>query len=140
MPERFEALRLELRRSGVAPFYIERTVSELAEHLADLETAARAAGFGDAEAERVARTTLGDERAIAAAVLGRPELLAWSTRYPRVAHCLHSAATISALPGLPIVYCIEHRPGIARWSAAFGIAVTIVGALMAALNSLIVLV
>jgi hypothetical protein len=140
MPEQFEALRLELRKSGVAPFYIERTVSELTAHLADLEAAARAAGLGEAEAERIARATLGDEHAIAAAVLGRRELLAWSTRYPRVAYCLHSAATIGALPGLPIVYCIERRPGIARWGAAFGLAVTLVGGLMAALNALIVLV
>jgi hypothetical protein len=139
MPEQFEALRLELRRSGVAPFYVERTVSELAAHLTDLEIAARASGLSETEAARIARATLGDERAIAAAVLGRRELLAWSTRYPRVASCLHSAATIGALPGLPIVYCIEHRPGLARWGAAFGLAVTLVGALMAGLNSLIVL-
>ena len=139
MPEQFEALRLELQKSGVAPFYVERTVSELTAHLADLECAARAAGFGDEEAQRVALATLGDERAIAAAVLGRRELLAWSTRYPRVAYCLHSAATIGALPGLPFVYCIEHRPELARWGAAFGIAITLVGGLMAGLNSLIML-
>ena len=140
MPEQFEALRLELRKRGVAPLYVERTVSELTAHLADLESAARDAGLDDAEAERVARATLGDDRAIAAAVLGRPELLAWSARYPRVAYCLQSAATIGTLPGLPLVYCIEHRPELARWGAALGIAVTIVGSLMAGLNALILLV
>jgi hypothetical protein len=139
MPEQFEALRLELRKSGVALVYVERTVAELTAHLADLESAARAAGFADAEAERVARAQLGDDRAIAAAVLGRPELLAWSTRYPRVAYCLQSAATIGTLPGLPIVYCIEHRPELARWGVSLGLAVTIVGSIMAALNALIVL-
>jgi hypothetical protein len=140
MPEQFEALRLELRKRGVAPLYVERTVAELTAHLADLESAARAAGLGDAEAERVARATLGDDRTIAAAVLGRPELLVWSMRYPRVACCLQSAATIGTLPALPLVYCIEHRPELARWGAAFGIAATIVGGLMAGLNALIVLV
>ena len=140
MPEQFEALRLELRNSGIAPVYVERTIAELTAHLADLESAARAAGFAGAEAERVARAQLGDDRAIAAAVLGRPELLAWSTRYPRVAYCLQSAATIGTLPGLPIVYCIEHRPGLARWGVSLGLAVTIVGSIMAALNALIVLV
>lgn len=139
MPEQFEALRLELRKRGVAPLYIERTVSELTAHLADLESAARDAGLGDAEAERVARATLGDDRAIAAAVLGRPELLAWSTRHPRVAYCLQSAATLGTLPGLPLVFCIEHRPELTRWCAAFGLAVTIVGGILAALNALIVL-
>jgi hypothetical protein len=140
MPEQFEALRLELRKRGVAPLYVERTVAELTAHLADLESAARAAGLGDAEAGRVARATLGDDRTIAAAVFGRPELLVWSMRYPRVAYCLQSAATIGTLPALPLVYCIEHRPELARWGAAFGIAVTIVGGLMAGLNALIVLV
>ncbi|HJR71739.1 MAG TPA: hypothetical protein VKA43_16970 [Gammaproteobacteria bacterium] len=140
MPEQFEALRLELRNSGIAPVYVERTIAELTAHLADLESAARAAGFVGAEAERMARAQLGDDRAIAAAVLGRPELLAWSTRYPRVAYCLQSAATIGTLPGLPIVYCIEHRPGLARWGVSLGLAVTIVGSIMAALNALIVLV
>ena len=140
MPEQFEALRLELLRSGVSPLYVERTVTELTAHLADLESAALAAGFAGAEAERVARATLGDDRAIAAAICGRPELLAWSTRYPRAAYCLQSAATIGTLPGLPLVYCIEHRPELVRWGAALGIAVTIVGSMMAALNSLIVLV
>jgi hypothetical protein len=140
MPEQFEALRLELRKRGVAPLYVERTVAELTAHLSDLESAARAAGLSDAEAERVARATIGDDRAIAAAILGRPELLAWSTRYPRVAYCLQSAATIGTLPGLPLVFCIEHRPELGRWVASLGIAVTIVGGLMAGLNALIVLV
>ena len=67
MPEQFEALRLELRKRGVAPLYVERTVAELSAHLADLESAARAAGLSDAEAEHVARATLGDDRTIAAA-------------------------------------------------------------------------
>ena len=141
MPEpRFEWLRLELLRSGVATVYVDRTITELAEHYADLESAGRAAGLSPADAAATAAVTLGDERAIVAAILSRRELLAWSARYPRIAHCLHSAAVIGALPGLPLLFCIEHRPELARWGAALGIAVTIVGSLMAGLNALIVLV
>jgi hypothetical protein len=136
--EPFEALRLELRQGGVAPVYIERTILELNEHYADLKSAALAAGRSPAEAAESARTTLGNERAIAAAILARPELLAFSARWPRVAYCLHSAATIGALPGLPLVFCIEHRPELARWGAALSVATTLVAGILAGLDYLIV--
>jgi hypothetical protein len=128
----FESLRLELLRSGVSPVYAERTALELEEHFCDLESAARASGADADEAARLALATLGNERAIAAAILARPELLTFSTRYPRVAQCL-------TLPGLPLMYCIEHRPELTRWMAAVGLAVTLMGSVLATLNWLIVL-
>ena len=131
MPERqFEALRLELLKGGVAPVYIERTITELTEHYTDLESAALASGRTPADAAAMARMLLGDERAIAAAVLLRPELLAWSARHPRIAY-------YGALPGAPLMYCIEHRPELARWVAALGVATTIMAAIWAALNWII---
>ncbi len=137
---RFESLRLELLRSGVAPVYVERTIVELGEHYDDLESAGLAAGLGAEEAARIARATLGNERQIAAAVLARPELLTFSTRWPRLAHYLQSAATIGTLPGLPLLYCIEHRPQLARWSVALGVATTLMGSMLSVLSWLIVLV
>ena len=134
----FESLRLELLRSGVTPGYVERTILELGEHYLDLESAALAAGFSADEAARVAWDTLGNERAIAAAILAHPELLTFSTRFPRVAHCLQSAVAIGTLPGLPLMFCIEHRPELARWGAALGLAATLMGSVLAALNWLIV--
>jgi hypothetical protein len=141
MPDgRFESLRLELLRSGVAPVYVERTIIELGEHYDDLENAGLAAGLGAEEAARAARDTLGNERQIAAAVLARTELLTFSTRWPRLAHYLQSAATIGTLPGLPLLYCIEHRPELTRWSVALGVATTLMGSMLTVLNWLIVLV
>ena len=141
MPDsQFEALRLELQRGGVAPVYIERTILELREHYADLESAAVAAGQSPAEAALSAHTALGNERTLAVAILARPELLAWSTRWPRVAHCLQSAATIGALPGMPLVFCIEHRPELARWGVSLSAAAALVGGILAALDWAIVLV
>ena len=136
--KRFESLRLELLQSGVSPVYVERTILELTEHYSDLELAALESGLGAEEAARTARVTLGDERAIAAAVLAHPELLTFSTRYPRVAHCLQSAAAIGTLPGLPLMFCIEHRPELARWAAAVGVAAALMGSVLATLNWLIV--
>ena len=128
----FESLRLELLRSGVTPVYIERTILELEEHYSDLENAALASGVDAHEAARIALATLGNERAIAAAVLAQPALLTFSTRYPRVAQYL-------TLPGLPLMFCIEHRPELTRWVAAVGLAATLMGSVLATLNWLIVL-
>lgn len=134
-----ESLRLELLRCGVTPFYVDRTIAELGEHYADLESAALDAGLSAEEAARSASSALGNERAIVAAILARPELLTFSTRWPRVAHYLNSAATISTLPGLPLMFCIEHRPELARWGAALSVAATLMGGVLAVLNWLIVL-
>jgi len=134
-----ESLRLELLKGGVTPFYVERTIVELTEHYTDLESAALAGGLTADDAARSARAALGDEHAILAAILARPELLTFSTRWPRVAHCLHSAAAIGTLPGLPLMFCIEHRPQLARWGAAVSVAATLMGSVLAALNWLIVL-
>jgi hypothetical protein len=141
MPDdQFEQLRLEITRGGVAQVYVERTLLELSEHYADLESAALAAGSSADEAARRAREALGDPREIAAVILSRRELLCFQARHPRVANCLHSAATIGAIPGLPLMYCIEHRPELARWGAALGLAVMLVGGILATLDWLIVVV
>jgi len=136
--EQFESLRLELLGSGVNPAYVERTILELGEHYADLESAALETGLGADEAARVALASLGNQRAIAAAVLSRPELLTFRTRHPRVAQYLHSAATIGTLPGLPLMFCIEHRPELTRWGAAISVAAALMGGVLAGLNWLIV--
>ena len=137
--KRFESLRLELLQSGVSPVYVERTILELTEHYSDLELrGARVGARHGRSRPRRATTTLGNDRAIAAAILAHPELLTFSMRYPRVAHCLQSAAAIGALPGLPLMFCIEHRPELARWAAAVGVAATLMGSVLATLNWLIV--
>ena len=135
----FESLRLELLTGGVTPAYVERTIAELRDHFEELECAARAAGRSAEEAAAAAAEALGAEATIAAAVLARPELLTFSARHPRVAYYLSSAATIGTLPGLPLLFCIEHRPELARWSFAVGAAAALMSTVLAGLNWLIVL-
>jgi hypothetical protein len=135
---RFEALKLTLQKGGVAPVYIDRTLLELEEHYADLEQDAIAAGLSRDEAARVAHAALGTERAIAEAVLARRELLEWSLRYPRVASCVRSATTIGLMPGMPVMFCVEHRPELTRWAAAVMAAATFVGAVLSLLDWMIV--
>jgi len=141
MPDRaqFESLKLELLRGGVAPNYVERTILELREHCGDLENDALAAGVAKDHAARLALEQLGSEESIAAAVLAQRELLVWTRRWPRTASCLKSAATIVALPGLPVTYCIDRGAEIARWGAALGSTLVLVSALLACLNWMIVL-
>ena len=141
MPDRaqFESLKLELLRGGVAPNYVERTILELCEHCEDLENDALATGLEKEQAARLALAQLGSEESIAAAVLAQRELLVWARRWPRTALCLRSAATIVALPGLPVVYCIDRSAEIARWGAALGSALVLVSALLACLNWMILL-
>jgi hypothetical protein len=140
MPDtQFEALKLELLKGGVAPVYVARTILELEEHYADLERDALDLGLSANDAARAARTAIGDERALASAILARPELLEWRSRWPRVAVWVRSAAAIGVLPGMPLMFCIEHRPEIARWGAALGVAAAIVGVVLAWLNWMIVL-
>jgi hypothetical protein len=136
--ERLESFRLELLRGGVNPVYVDRTIVELGEHYADLESAALAAGQTPADAARSAAAALGHESELVAAILTRHELLSFSSRWPRVAQCLQSAAAIGTLPGLPLLYCLEHRPELARWSAAIGAATALMGSVLAGLNWLIV--
>jgi hypothetical protein len=137
--EQFAALRLELLRAGVSPLYVERTILELGEHYEDLETDALAAGFSPEEAARSALARLGNHDALAAAVIARPELLSWSHRWPTVALCVRSAATIGTLPALPVLYCVRSEE-FTRWSAATVAAVVLVGMLLAWLNWMILIV
>lgn len=141
MPSRepFAALRLELLRGGVSPLYVERTILELGEHYEDLESDALSAGMSAQDAACAARTMLGREETIAAAVMARPELQSWSHRWPTVALCVRSAATIGAMPAIPVLYCVRSEE-LARWGSAVGAAVVIVGMLLAWINWMIVLV
>jgi hypothetical protein len=136
---RFDGLRLELLRGGVAPGYVKRTILELEEHCEDLERDALAAGLSAEAAARAALARLGNEESIVAAVLARTELRVWSYRWPRAAWCLRSAATVISIPGRPVIYCIDRSGEIARWATALGTATLLVGTLLACLNWMIVL-
>jgi hypothetical protein len=139
MPERpqFEALKLELQRGGIAITYIDRTLRELSDHYDDLERAARDAGYRADDAAEVARTHLGDNLVIAAAVLAQPRLKSWSYRWPMVALCMRSAATIGGLPARPVLYVAGRSDELARWSGAIGAALVLVGSLYSMLDWMI---
>jgi hypothetical protein len=140
MPDHeFHELRGQLLKSGIARIYVDRTVLELREHCADLERDALAAGLSSAAAAETARTRLGSEQAISAAILARPELLAWNRRWPHVAACVTSVVFVGAVAEAPFVFCFHRAPDVLRWSAAGALALVLVGSLAAGLNWMITL-
>jgi hypothetical protein len=110
-------LRDELLRSGIAPAHVQRTLTELDEHLDDLVEAALADGKDPAAAESTALKTLGDLLLVSEAMQQRPELKGWAWHYPRLARVVYPLACIAALPALPVLAGVQHASSIARWTA-----------------------
>ena len=84
----FHSLRETLLRGGVAPTHIRRTITELQDHHTDLFAEAFAKGCSVENAALEASIRLGDEDALAAEILARPELRSWTHRWPWVAYCV----------------------------------------------------
>ncbi|HJR57529.1 MAG TPA: hypothetical protein VJ798_13215 [Rhizomicrobium sp.] len=82
MSARFEDLREELLRGGIAPRHVRRYLRELEEHYADLYAAQREAGFDQSDAEIRARALLGEDENLAKAMLEQRDFRAISARFP----------------------------------------------------------
>ena len=133
----FEELERQLLQGGIARVYVDRAILELTEHRADLERDALSAGMSSAAAAEAARTALGSEHAISAAILARPELFDFSHRWPRVAACLGSALLVGSIAEAPVVFCVHRATDILRWSVAGALGALLVSALGGALNWMI---
>ena len=48
------------------------------------------------------------------------------------------AATIGLIPGMPVMFCIEHRPELTRWAAAVMAAAAFIGGILSLLDWMIV--
>jgi hypothetical protein len=140
MPDpQFNELRKQLLRGGVAPRFVQRTILELSEHYSDIESDALDCGASPEEAAAQARSVLGSEQAIAAAVLAHPELQDWTRQWPRAAVCLQSLLLFAVLPAVPVVYCVYRGPSIARWSASVSLALLFTAGLLLGLRSLLLI-
>jgi hypothetical protein len=85
---RFARLSLRLLRAGIAPRHVKRLIAELEAHLDDLITELRSTGRSQAESEAEAAIRLGTEDALAANIIGRPELQSWARQWPWLAFVL----------------------------------------------------
>lgn len=113
-----DILRDRLLRSGIAPRYVARAVSELRDHLDDV--ASEATEFGVARETAVAQAAerIGAIESIAQQYLRRPEMKCWPYRYPRLACVLLPMAYILMLPAMPISAGIKYAPFIGKWCAS----------------------
>jgi hypothetical protein len=82
MPKPFDELRERLLRAGIAPRYVRRYLSELADHLADMRAEEERSGRSRAEAERAALIRLGGIDELARAMIDQPQFQSWSARAP----------------------------------------------------------
>ncbi len=77
-------LRERLLRAGVAPRYVRRYLTELAEHLADLTAEEERAGHSYADAVSTALVRLGGVDELVRAMTEQRQFLSWSFRAPWV--------------------------------------------------------
>jgi hypothetical protein len=96
MPKPFDTLCDRLLRAGIAPRHARRYLAELTEHLADLTEMERRNGAPPERAAALALAKLGSEDTLAAAMISRPELRAWSVRAPWAAYLLAPSAAFGA--------------------------------------------
>ena len=78
----FDELRERLLQAGIAPRYVRRYLSELADHLADMRAEEERSGRSRAEAECTALLRLGGIEELARAVIDQPQFQSWSARAP----------------------------------------------------------
>jgi hypothetical protein len=103
--QRFNELREALFRSGVASHNVRRAVLEIESHFQQLKDEERRRGAGDADAGIEAHRRLGTNQVLVQHYAERPELLAWSKRWPAmwfvllplITYVLVSAATFATL-------------------------------------------
>jgi len=78
----FDGLREQLLRAGVAPRHVGRYLAELRHHHDDLIAEERAHGITGPAADEAARTRLGSNDELAAALLAKPGVRSVTARYP----------------------------------------------------------
>lgn len=82
MANPFDELRERLLQAGVAPRHVQRYLSELTDHWADLRTEEEAAGRSHADAESAAIIRLGGMDELARAMLEQRQFQSWCVRAP----------------------------------------------------------
>ena len=132
----FSELEGALKRIGVQPRIIKRTITELQDHYVDLVAEAERAGFAPEAADDYARCKLGDAARIVDVVRQHAELMSWSSRHPLAAACGRSMICAIAIPVVPVVYCAQRRESLARWGLSVGLASVVTASLLLALYSM----
>ncbi len=125
MPHPFAALEDRLLKEGVAFRHVRRYIGELRVHLDVIAEGERRAGASSNEAHATALQRLGSEEVLAEAMLARPELRAFSARYPALAFGLGPLAALALIVAVAliteaaIVFSAPEFGSAALWRIAF---------------------
>jgi hypothetical protein len=117
--QRFNALKEELLRAGIAPRHVRCYVAELRDHFDDLVREETAKGLTRNVAEDAARARIGGDDALADVMLSRPELRSVVARFPWAVFGLGPVLMLVLVVSAAIL--IEGgiaflHPAIPRWS------------------------
>ena len=125
MPESdFDKLRAHLLRSGVAPRYVTRAISELRDHIQDIESEAAHRDISHEERSTLVRQRIGAVESIAEQYSNRRELKGWVYRHPQLARVGLPLAYFAILPAVPVLAGVHNARLIGRWcTSLFGAAV-----------------
>lgn len=86
--QRFDGLSRRLSQAGIASRHVKRLIAELEAHFVDLVAELRSKGLSEEESESQAAVRLGTEDVLAASIVARPELQAWTRQWPWLAFIL----------------------------------------------------
>jgi len=112
-----ENLQMRLFHSGVAPRYVARAISELRDHLEDVEREAAGRGITGEAATALTNERLGAIESIAQQYLSKPELRHWIYRYPQLARVVLPITYVVALLAMPIYAGVDNASSIGKWCA-----------------------
>jgi len=109
--QRFNELREELLRVGVAARNVRRAVLEIQSHFQQLTDEERGRGASDHDARIEAHRRLGTNLVLVQRYAARPELLAWSHRWPSIWFLLLPLITYLAVSAatLMAVMAVAHQ-------------------------------
>ncbi|MFT5500035.1 MAG: hypothetical protein ACI88G_000161 [Woeseiaceae bacterium] len=123
---------MQLLNSGIAPRQVRRIITELHDHIDDIQLERT----GQTLSVEEIKQRLGDPAVLTEHILAQPELRTWTYRYPRIAQFTMPVAYVLLLPTAPFFAGIANAALVARWGASLllGAAVTAAMLLMMQLS------
>jgi hypothetical protein len=115
-------MRMQLLNSGIASRQVRRIITELHDHVDDIQMEHRGHELSVDEIKQ----RLGDPAVLTEHILAKPELRTWAYRYPRISQFTMPVAYVLLLPTAPLFAGVANAALVARWGASLllGAAVT----------------
>jgi len=135
----FDLLGRRLLRAGVLPRQVERMLSEMQDHYADLVDELEQHGCPPERARQQARREFGSLETIESIVKRYPELRRWPYRYPALGRSVLPVATALLAPIPGVLRACAATSTLVRWGCIVSASATITAAMMLAMQIAIAL-